>query len=128
MVPMLSLEDQRVFKLLLGGLSMYRTYLIIAAIAVSLGGAGWVGYHLAASHYKTDLIDGLVEDIAFYEDAMIRIQEINTALNVKEVEIRYVEVETIKEVEVYVETYPELANCKLDAAGLSLWNGEGKQE
>lgn len=112
------------FSLLLRGFSTYRTYILIAALLSSLGGAGWVGWKLAVSHYQKDYISSLEGDIEWYEDTFNILSNYNSILAKREVKIVYVTKEVIKEVEVYVEANPALNECKLDDNGLSLWNGE----
>lgn len=114
----------KALKFISAGVSAYRMYAIVVAIIASLSGAGWTGYQVASSKYKSDLVKGLEANLASYQKSVVEVQRINNELHEKEAAIEYITRDVIKEVKVYVKERPELNSCELDPAGLQLWNGE----
>lgn len=87
----------------------------MSAMALS----AWGGYKIAQGVYAEDL----EATIAYYRARIIDAQEKSERINEEVVKIEYRDRYITEEIIKYVEKNPTLAECKLDADGLQLWNG-----
>lgn len=106
-------------------IGMNKIYVYLAAGAVALGGAGYLGYQLGGSACDKEQKELLEQTIAYYERVIHENERINEELTEELYAARRSTRITAEEVTRYVESHPNLnVWCQLDAAGLRLWNGE----
>jgi hypothetical protein len=95
--------------------------LVLAFVSAGLG-----GYKLAQMKYQAEKARELQALITHYTGVIEKNKQINENLNDAIREIRNTERVVTEEVIRYVEARPDLADCELDADGLSLWNSASK--
>lgn len=98
---------------------------VVGTVAL-LGGAVYVGYQWADGSCEEDRRKELEKTIAYYEKIIGENELINQELYEQ---LAAAEANTrteVREVYRYVEGNDHLGNCRIDAAGLQIWNGEAQ--
>lgn len=97
-------------------------YAVGALVVASMGFSAWGGYKVAQGMYAEDL----EATIAYYRARIVDAQDKSEKVNEEVVKIEYRDRYITEEIIKYVEKNPDIAECKLDADGLQLWNGTTK--